>query len=111
MSNDDAGKYLRRLVERGSIDSPKRGYYTPVRSVRVSETDEPIGHSDSSDTYPRRTSERPRVARRDGGDAVAGRVRRCQAVRSLSRDDDGIYHLLVEHDPTCPRLAQIEREV
>lgn len=34
----------------------------------------------------------------------------CHAVQSLSRDDDGIYNLLVEHDPTCPRLARMKRE-
>lgn len=51
ISNDDAGKYLRRLASAGRIDKPKRGYYIPVRTVRLSETDTPIGHSDTSDTY------------------------------------------------------------
>lgn len=51
VSNDDAGKYLRRLAKSGRIDSPKRGTYAPVRSVRVSESDDAFGHSDGSDTH------------------------------------------------------------
>lgn len=54
MSNDDAGKYLRRLVGAGRIDSPRRGTYVPVRSVRVSEVIEGesgFGRSDGSDTH------------------------------------------------------------
>lgn len=50
MSNDHAGKYLRRLTQSGRIDSPKRGIYTPVRSVRVSDAEGAFGQSDGSDT-------------------------------------------------------------
>lgn len=44
-----------------------------------------------------------------GGRRSPGGCPDCLAAQSLSCDTDGIYHLLVEHDPTCPRLARIER--
>lgn len=58
MSNDDSGRYLRRLRDSGKVSSPGRGLFTPrVRSVRVSESG---GHthtetdtSDVSDTASR----------------------------------------------------------
>jgi AAA domain len=54
IDNDDAGKYLRRLSDSHRITKVGRGLYTPVRSVRTSETAdaEPsnFGHSDASDT-------------------------------------------------------------
>ena len=57
MSKDDAGRYLRRALDAGRLARPKRGVYTPVRSVRsvrngmqpAFETDTP----DTTDTTPR----------------------------------------------------------
>ncbi|MGP4914694.1 AAA family ATPase [Brachybacterium tyrofermentans] len=55
LTNDDAGKYLRRLEQSQRVIRTGRGRYTPVRSVRTSEDDEEqpplIGHSDASDTH------------------------------------------------------------
>ncbi|GAA2082390.1 hypothetical protein GCM10009840_18210 [Pseudolysinimonas kribbensis] len=50
MGNDELGKYLRRADDSGRVTKLSRGLYAPVRSVRVSETDIPFGHSDDSDT-------------------------------------------------------------
>ena len=51
---DTAGRYLRRATEAGRIERVGRGRYappsTPVRSVRVSETDGGTGHTDTTDT-------------------------------------------------------------
>lgn len=56
MSNDDVGRYLRRMVQNGRARKDGRGTYTPVRSVRMSETGVVIqgrfGQSDTSDTHP-----------------------------------------------------------
>ncbi|WP_228386669.1 AAA family ATPase [Ornithinicoccus halotolerans] len=54
MSNDDAGRYMRRLADAGKLTKIGRGVYTNrVRTVRMSETQEgaplPFGHSDTSD--------------------------------------------------------------
>lgn len=43
------------------------------------------------------------------GSHSAGGCSDCHAEQSFSRDDDGIYHLLVEHDPSCPTLARMTR--
>lgn len=56
ISNDDAGRYLRRLRDAGKVASPSRGVFVPpVRSVRVSETppgigDALFGQTDTTDT-------------------------------------------------------------
>ena len=111
MSNDDAGKYLRRALEHGRIDSPKRGIYTPgpkCPSVRITPAVRTFG----------RFGHLPRGRRMSGyewldalmGSRSSGGCPDCDAEQSFSRDNDGIYHLLIEHDPTCPRLARIERE-
>ncbi|TDP78439.1 AAA domain-containing protein [Brachybacterium sp. AG952] len=54
MSNDDAGRYLRRLADADRIAKAGRGLYAAVRSVRTSEVDglhsPGLGHSDASDT-------------------------------------------------------------
>lgn len=54
----DAGRYLRRAYEAGRIERPRRGCYTPVRSVRVSVPGEVVelfptanGHTDTTDTH------------------------------------------------------------
>ena len=49
---DLVGRYLRRFVESGRATKEGRGTYTPVRSVRVSESIPiiPSGHPDTSDT-------------------------------------------------------------
>jgi hypothetical protein len=53
IDNDDAGKYLRRAAEAGRLAKVGRGLYTPVRSVRTSETQAAseldFGQSDASD--------------------------------------------------------------
>lgn len=49
---DTVGRYLRRFVDAGRAEKATRGRYTPVRSVRVSETiTPPFGHPDTTDTY------------------------------------------------------------
>lgn len=57
ISADDAGRYLRRAAEADRIVKAARGLYTPVRSVRLSDSGvldgEPFGHSDTSDTHSR----------------------------------------------------------
>lgn len=50
MDNDEAGKYLRRATGAGRLDKTGRGLYTPVRTVRMSETVLPFGQTDTSDT-------------------------------------------------------------
>lgn len=57
MSNDDAGRYMRRAHEAGRIERAERGLYRPVRSVRASEDSAgdgtpALGHSDDSDAWP-----------------------------------------------------------
>jgi hypothetical protein len=50
LSADDAGRYLRRAAEAGRAEKKGRGLYTPVRSVRVSESIEsPFGQTDTTD--------------------------------------------------------------
>jgi hypothetical protein len=56
LDGDTAGRYLRRLAETGRLRKVDRGLYAPVRSVRVSETDDGnSGHPDTSDTPPEDT--------------------------------------------------------
>ena len=43
------------------------------------------------------------------GSRSSGGCPDCHAEQSFSRDKSGIYHLLIEHDPSCPTLARIER--
>ncbi|MCG7582778.1 AAA family ATPase [Mycolicibacterium sp. OfavD-34-C] len=49
MSGNDAGTYLRRLHDKGRIDRPSRGTYTPLSVSEVSEVSE-TNHSDTKDT-------------------------------------------------------------
>lgn len=51
MSPDETGKYLRRAADAGRVERAARGLYIPVRSVRLSETGSPFGHTDTSDTH------------------------------------------------------------
>lgn len=43
------------------------------------------------------------------GKSSVGGCDDCAAVQTMSRDEWDVYHLLIEHDPTCPTLARIER--
>lgn len=50
IDTDDVGRYLRRAVDAGRVEKLSRGLYGPVRSVRMSESELPIGQTDTSDT-------------------------------------------------------------
>ena len=53
----DAGRYLRRALDAGRLARPKRGVYTPVRSVRSVRSGMESGYEtdtpDTTDTTPR----------------------------------------------------------
>ncbi len=50
---EDARQYLGRLAKKERIRNPKRGLYTPVTTVTLSQTDDDSRHSDTSDTVVR----------------------------------------------------------
>ncbi|HIW29781.1 MAG TPA: hypothetical protein H9987_07185 [Candidatus Luteococcus avicola] len=33
----------------------------------------------------------------------------CNAEQTMTRDSNGVYHITIHHDTTCPWLASIER--
>ncbi|MGQ4618446.1 AAA family ATPase [Nocardia sp. R7R-8] len=68
ISNDDAGKYLRRLLDKGLIGKRTRGVFVPVSelSERSEGLDNPISQGDSvSDTDPQLSDTQSSVSERD----------------------------------------------